>query len=264
MRPATAIAIAFACVGITAALLSLKPWAPKWSQHPPADPLLAVARADTAAVRSARPKRPQSDAEPDAIDLAVAEFRASVAASLAAFASPAFPMNQHDRDQIIEIACDRVRILLSADYETYVEHIRGLNRLSRGSAELSRRLTSREDWERLALPYRHCPIDASKAEVVPAYAQGEMARLLAGGMTTHQPKVHPFANPGRVDTTLASPADAVDVRVPIGTTDARTGEPITVFLVIRLARASPSAPWLPWLVGVTDPTDEHPIIPPPF
>jgi hypothetical protein len=264
MRITHWLGIAFAGVGITIAFVTLKPWGGREAPRSFDDHMKGIQRADTGALRGFQSTLPGENVESSDIEKTIATFRETLRANFAESAPPGFPCTPRDRDQIIELACDRVRILLTADFSTYVEHVRRLNGLAPDSPELQRRLVDRDKWQMYANSYRHCAIDASRAELIPAYASGQMLRPFAGGMTTFEPKVHPFVDLGHANTELGSAADIIDVRVPVRTTDARTSEPITVFLVIRLARASESAPWLPWQLGVNDPTDKHPLIPPPF
>jgi hypothetical protein len=252
--------------GLVFALFQLAPWRSVSGTPSPAgtDLLREVEERDHGIVRSARLIH-QPGTDPEAIAAAVGGFRDALRSTLASDPID-LEVTSREIEALVALACERLELLLSADYDAYVGHVQRLTRLPLNSEALRKRLMPRDTWEKYAHPFIGCSIDPSKAEVRVAYRKGTAVDtgIFAGHMLTAEHSTHPFVELGLGFPDLDKPADVVDVRVPIGTRDSRTNEPITVFFVVRLARLPSATNWVPWQVTVNTPTDEGYVLPPPL
>lgn len=264
MPSKTIIALVLAAIGVGYALVELVPWSSTHSHTidgSEKDRLDRVTAQDKAALGMSRLGSRRSSDATETISI----FREVLRAQLDS-QEWQIQVQPGDAKQILDLACERLKLVIQPDYDAYMKHLQAVTGLRNGSETLARRLMPRDQWEGYARSYAGCPVDASMGEMRLAYRGGHPVDAVpfAASMQTTQNPVHPFVELGMGWPDLDKPADVIEVRVPISAIDIASGQRVPVFLVIRLARVPPSPTWVPWQVAVTDPTDQAILRAPPL
>ncbi len=198
------------------------------------------------------------------VDEVVSALRGRLKAAVASLPSDR-ALGRGAGDGLVDIACERVRLLLASDFTRYRNHVASL--LGQAGTAPRERETPMDEakWNLSASFYRFTPIDPERAEVRALYLRGKrLDHTWAGGTSERLDSQHFYSNVRESPDgwSLSVEADVYSVLVPVETTDGATDSRVRVFLLLSFVRTGSGNPWMPWRAGLNDPLNQAALRPP--
>jgi hypothetical protein len=216
---------------------------------------------DAIAVREATFRKLRDETEVEEVKRRLRERLTSAVSSL----PPDRALDRQAADALVEIACERIQLLLAPDFFRYRDNIAAMFRRS-GTVKPDREtLMSQSEWNLAAERYRLIPIDPERAEVRALHLRGKrVEHTWAGGTTERLDGLNYYSNviESPDGTGLNKDADVYAVLVPVETNDPVAASRVRVFLLLSFVRTQPGGAWMPWRAGLNDPTNQAVLIPP--
>lgn len=221
---------------------SIRPWTATRNNNP-----RPVALADAQRLAEAEPRAV------DDADAVATEIERHVSDAALESANP-FTLSAEQSRSLGRVVGERVRSLLSPDYE---RHVQSLSARAAARVDLAR---DKPIWNAMAQQFADAPIDPAGVRVVLRWLNGlELSR--PGGHVTSNTAP---GNYGDLTDPEAQRFTVIDIYLPMSLNDPVHGRPLRLYYIVSMAWDERTYRWQPWRMSVYDPENRDAVLPAPW